>query len=184
MSSSFWHKNRLLKWNTNPFQSYGSEWLLDDSRNKVGHKRMKISGYWTHKKMWRWHWKLFNNRSSRNVSDSNSSTGLSAQLLKRNTLKVTPLSKLRVYKYACNKIIPQIHSHTLINIQQRFKYHGGHKSDAGVGSRRRRRFLDSHGFRFSTTLWNEFLIELRDSLVFSVVETVMKFERIGWFRLG
>jgi hypothetical protein len=31
------------------------------------------------------------------------------------------------------------------------KLYGGHKSDAGVGSGRRRRFLDSYGFRFSTT---------------------------------
>jgi hypothetical protein len=30
-------------------------------------------------------------------------------------------------------------------------FYGGHKSDAGVGSRRRRRFLDLYGFRFSTT---------------------------------
>jgi hypothetical protein len=29
--------------------------------------------------------------------------------------------------------------------------YGGHKSDAGVGSGRRRRFLDLYGFRFSTT---------------------------------
>jgi len=27
----------------------------------------------------------------------------------------------------------------------------GHESDAGVGSGRRRRFLDFYGFRFSTT---------------------------------
>jgi hypothetical protein len=33
--------------------------------------------------------------------------GLSAQLLKGSTSKVTPLSKLSVYRYeACNKIIP------------------------------------------------------------------------------
>jgi len=30
--------------------------------------------------------------------------------------------------------------------------YGGHESDAGVGSGRRRRFLDFYGFRFSTTL--------------------------------
>jgi len=29
--------------------------------------------------------------------------------------------------------------------------YGGHKSDAGVGSGRRRRFLDLYVFRFSTT---------------------------------
>jgi hypothetical protein len=65
-------------------------------------------------------------------------------------------------------------------------FYGVHKSDAGVGSGSRRRFLDLYGFRFSTTLWNVFVIELRDSIVFSVVQTVMEFERIGWVyaRLG
>jgi hypothetical protein len=58
-------------------------------------------------------------------------------------------------------------------------FYGGHKSDAGVGPGRRRRFLDLYGFRFSTTLWNVFVIQLRDSFVFSVVQTVMEFERIG-----
>jgi hypothetical protein len=61
--------------------------------------------------------------------------------------------------------------------------YGGHESDAGVGSGRRRRFLDWRGFRFSTTFWNVFVIELRDSVVFSVVQTLMEFERIGWIRL-
>jgi hypothetical protein len=54
----------------------------------------------------------------------------------------------------------------------------GHKSDAGVGSGLRIRFLDWYGFRFCTALWNVSLIELRDSFVFSVVPTVMEFERI------
>jgi hypothetical protein len=48
------------------------------------------------------------------------------------------------------------------------------------GRRRRRRFLDCNGFRFPTTFWNTFVIELRDSVVFSLVQTVMNFERIGW----
>jgi hypothetical protein len=55
-----------------------------------------------------------------------------------------------------------------------------HKSGAGVGSGRGRRFLDFYGFRFSTTLWNVFVIELRDSVVFSVVQTFMEFDRIEW----
>jgi hypothetical protein len=59
-------------------------------------------------------------------------------------------------------------------------FYGGHKSDAAVGSGRRRRFLNWYRFRFSTTLWNVFVIELRDSVMFSVVQTVMEFERIGW----
>jgi hypothetical protein len=46
--------------------------------------------------------------------------------------------------------------------------YGAHESDAGVGSERWRRFLDSYGFRFSTKLWNVFLIKLRDSVVFFV----------------
>jgi hypothetical protein len=58
--------------------------------------------------------------------------------------------------------------------------YGTHKTDARVGSGCRRRFLDWYGFRFSTTLRNMFVIELRDSIVFSVVQTVMEFERIGW----
>jgi len=57
-----------------------------------------------------------------------------------------------------------------------FRYgtlYAGYKSDAGVGSGRRRRFSDSYGFCFFTTLWNVFLIELRDSIVFSVAQTVL-----------
>jgi hypothetical protein len=39
----------------------------------------KISGYWRHPKikMWR-HWKLFHNRSSKNISISGSIVGLNA----------------------------------------------------------------------------------------------------------
>jgi hypothetical protein len=47
-------------------------------------------------------------------------------------------------------------------------FYGGNKSDAGVGSGRLRRFLDWYVYRFSTTLWNVFIIELRDSFVFLV----------------
>jgi hypothetical protein len=55
--------------------------------------------------------------------------------------------------------------------------YGGHKSDAGVGSGRRRQFLDLYGFRFSTTLRNVCVIELSDSVVFSVAKTVfLKFD--------
>jgi hypothetical protein len=45
-------------------------------------------------------------------------------------------------------------------------FYGGHKSDVGVVSGCRRRFLDWYGFRFTTTFWNVFVIELRDSVVF------------------
>jgi hypothetical protein len=51
--------------------------------------------------------------------------------------------------------------------------YGGHKTDAGVGLGSRRRFLDICGFPFSTSYWNIFLIELRDSIVFSVVQTIL-----------
>jgi hypothetical protein len=59
-------------------------------------------------------------------------------------------------------------------------FYGGHESDAGVGLGRRRRFLDLCEFRFCTTFWNVFVIELRDSVVFSVVRVIVDFERIGW----
>jgi hypothetical protein len=60
--------------------------------------------------------------------------------------------------------------------------YGGHKSDPGVGSGRRRRFFDWYGFRFSTALWNVFVIELRDSVVFSVVQKFMEFFK-NWVSL-
>jgi hypothetical protein len=72
------------------------------------------------------------------------------------------------------------YQHTAFIVLDRYDVlHAGHESDASVGSGRRRRFLDLCGFRFSTTLWNVFLIDLRDSVVFSVVKTFMEFERIG-----
>jgi hypothetical protein len=56
----------------------------------------------------------------------------------------------------------------------------GDENDSGVGSGRRRRLLDRYGFCFSISLWNVSEIALRDSVVFSIVQTVMEFERIGW----
>jgi hypothetical protein len=44
--------------------------------------------------------------------------------------------------------------------------YAGHKSDAFVGSGRRRRFLDLYGFHLSTSVWNVFVIEVGDSVVF------------------
>jgi len=68
------------------------------------------------------------------------------------------------------------YQHTAFAVLDRYDiFYGGHKSDAGVGSGRRRQFLDWYGFRFFTTLWNVFVIELCDSVVFSVVQTVMEF---------
>jgi hypothetical protein len=43
----------------------------------------------------------------------------------------------------------------------------------GVGSGRRRQFLDWYGFRFTTMLWNVFKVALRDSVLFSAVQTVI-----------
>jgi hypothetical protein len=43
--------------------------------------------------------------------------------------------------------------HTAFTVLDRYGIlYAGHKSDASVGSGRRRRFLDLRGFRFSTTL--------------------------------
>jgi hypothetical protein len=50
LSSSFWPKNRLPKWNTHPIPLLISEWLLALSKNKVCLKGAKISGYWRHPK--------------------------------------------------------------------------------------------------------------------------------------
>jgi hypothetical protein len=51
LSSSFWPKNKLLKWNTPPlFPWFGSRWLLAVSKNRVCLKGMKISEYWRHPK--------------------------------------------------------------------------------------------------------------------------------------
>jgi hypothetical protein len=76
------------------------------------------------------------------------------------------------------------YQHTAFTVLDRYDIlFAGYKSDAGVGSGRRRRFLDCDGFRFSTTFWNAFLIELRDSIVFSVVQKVMQFNYLGEFGL-
>jgi hypothetical protein len=65
------------------------------------------------------------------------------------------------------------YQHTAFIVFDRYDIlYGGQKSDAGVGSGRRRRFLYWYWFRFSTTLWKVFVIEVRDSVVFSVIQTV------------
>jgi hypothetical protein len=72
------------------------------------------------------------------------------------------------------------HEHKAFAVLDRYDtFYGGHQSDAGVGTGRRRRCLDLYGFRFFMMLGNVFVIEMRDSVVFSVVETVLEFERIG-----
>jgi hypothetical protein len=65
------------------------------------------------------------------------------------------------------------YQHTAYIVIDRYILYGEHKSDAGVDSGRRRRFLDWYRFRFSTVLWNVFVTELLDSIVFSVVQTVL-----------
>jgi hypothetical protein len=62
--------------------------------------------------------------------------------------------------------------------------YGGNKRNVGTGSGRRRRYLDWYGFRFSTTSWNVSVIELRDAVVYAVVQTVMEFERNGWVEVA
>jgi hypothetical protein len=69
---------KIDHWNRIPtlFTLFCSEWLMAVSKNRICPKEMKISGYWRHKKIWQ-HWKLFHNRSSKNVSNSGSILGLS-----------------------------------------------------------------------------------------------------------
>jgi hypothetical protein len=76
LSSSFWPKNLLLKYNTKPVPWFGSEWLLAVSRNKIYLQGTKISRYWRHpKRIWRRDYKLFRDRSCKNISDINSVVG-------------------------------------------------------------------------------------------------------------
>jgi hypothetical protein len=66
-------------------------------------------------------------------------------------------------------------------------FYGEHKIDAGVGSGRRRWSLYWYVFRFFITLWNVFVIEMRDSVVFSVVQTYGVWKNwvsLGFVRLG
>jgi hypothetical protein len=70
--------------------------------------------------------------------------------------------------------------HTAFAVLDRYDIlYGGQENDAGVATGRRRRFLDSCRFRSSTTLRNVFVIEMRDSVSFSVILTVMEFETVG-----
>jgi len=66
------------------------------------------------------------------------------------------------------------YQHTAFTVLDRYGIlYAGHKSEASVGSGRRHRIFNWYGFRFSTTLWNVFVTELRDSIVFPVVQTVL-----------
>jgi hypothetical protein len=95
VSSSFWPKSRLPKWNTHPISLIWLRMTSGCFQNKVCLKGTKISGSLkTYKEMWRRHWKLFHIRRSKNVSNSGNIAELSAQLLKRSTWKVPPLRKL------------------------------------------------------------------------------------------
>jgi hypothetical protein len=49
LSSSFWPKTRLLKWNTYPVPLIWL-WMTSISRNKSYLKGTKISGYWNYSK--------------------------------------------------------------------------------------------------------------------------------------
>jgi hypothetical protein len=57
-------------------------------------KGRKFQDIEDNQKTWRQHWKLFHNRTSKNVSSSGSIVGLNAYLIRGSTSKVTPLSKL------------------------------------------------------------------------------------------
>jgi hypothetical protein len=64
----------------------------------------------TSKKMWRRHWKLFHNRSSKNVSNSGRLHHWDKCIAAQGEyFEGAPLSKLWVHRYeAWNKIIPGI----------------------------------------------------------------------------
>jgi hypothetical protein len=96
-----------------PFPWFDSEWLLALSKNKICLKGMKISGYWRHPKKCDYDTESYSTTGVRpkNVSSSDGIVGPSAWLLKGSTSKVTPLSKLWVNRYACSKIIPELHNH-------------------------------------------------------------------------
>jgi hypothetical protein len=70
------------------------------------------------------------------------------------------------------------YQHPALSVVDRYvTLYGGHKSDAGVGSGRWRRFLDLYEFRFSTTLSNVSVIELRDSVVFGSKDGLLNVRR-------
>jgi hypothetical protein len=50
LSSSFWPKNRLLKWNTHPIPLICVRMTLVVSKNKVWLKWTEFPGYWRYKK--------------------------------------------------------------------------------------------------------------------------------------
>jgi hypothetical protein len=95
VSSSCWPKNELLKWNS---RHAALIWLRMSSgcfkKQSVLKERRFRDNEDIQKKKLRWHWKLFHNRSSRNVSNSGSIVALSAQVMKESTLNLTLLSKL------------------------------------------------------------------------------------------
>jgi hypothetical protein len=71
-------QNQIDNWNGTPtlFPWFGPEWLVALSKNKICLKVTKISEHIRHQQMWRRHWKLFHNRSSKNVSNSGGIVGL------------------------------------------------------------------------------------------------------------
>jgi hypothetical protein len=88
VSSSFWPRNWLLKWNTHhpPFPSFVSEWHVAASKNKIYLKVTKVSGYWRHS----------NEKKSDEGTESCSTTGvpkifpgLSARVLGRWPLSIS-----------------------------------------------------------------------------------------------
>jgi hypothetical protein len=71
------------------------------------------------------------------------------------------------------------YQHTAFAVFERYDVlYGTDETDTGVGLGRRRRFLYLYRFSFSTTFLIVLVMDLRDSFVFSLVPTVMVFERI------
>jgi len=95
LSSNLWTKDRLMKWDTHPVSLFWSEWLPSVPEIKSSLKGLRFQDSEDIQEMWRWHWKLFQTGGGKmfpTVADS--IVGLSAELLKGSTLKVTPLSNL------------------------------------------------------------------------------------------
>jgi hypothetical protein len=67
------------------------------------------------------------------------------------------------------------YQHTAFTVLHKYDIpYDGYKRDAGVSSWHRRWFSDWGGFHFYTTFWNVCEIVLRDSVVVSAVQTVLR----------
>jgi hypothetical protein len=116
LSSSFWPKTRLLKWNTHPVPLTGLQItsgcfqkIKSDLKERILQDTENIE------EIWRWLWKLFHNRSSKIVPNSGSITVLlhscSRGVLRRWTVsaccKYTGMLAIKYFR--------QLHSHISYN---------------------------------------------------------------------